>query len=434
MTAFRIPVDIANRALQQVGAKRIGTSDFSEVSKNCSEVASCYDKLREAELQSRYWKFAIKRTILRARDANMMLLAPSLWTSTTNYFIGAIIQDPGGNFWESSLPNNIGNDPTTTPAWRPYCGPMGVPLYDSTGGTAYMSGELIYTAAGDGTSRIYRSLIDGNSDNPATATAWSATTTYFKNQIVTRTSVAYMSLIDLNTNQDPALAPAAWAAGTTYASGQKVAASDGAIYQSSANGNVGNNPTIDGGSHWTNTGVLSPWTTSFVGGSGSVNWLEIGGSEFPSGVTLQTLNVGYPIGSGPINQSTTRNVFVLPGNYLRLAPQNPKMMFSPLGGPTGFGYDDWLIEGPFLITSDVGPISLRFVANITDVSLMHAMFCEGMAVKVAIEICEPLTQSGEKQQLIARKYNEYMGRAKIMDAIEEGPEDQPDDTYILCRA
>lgn len=434
MVAFRIPVDIANRALQHVGADRIATSDFSEVSKNCSEVAFCFDKLREAELQSRYWKFSIRRTVLRARDANTMLLAPSLWMNTTTYFIGAIIQDPSGNYWESNLANNLGNDPTTTPAWRPYCGPMGVPLYDATGATAYMSGELVYTTAGDGTNRVYRSLIDGNSDNPATATAWSATTTYFKNQIVTRTSVAYMSLIDLNTNQDPALAPAAWASGTTYASGQKVAASDGAIYQSSTNGNLGNNPITDGGSHWTNTGVLAPWTTSFVGGAGSVNWLQVGGVEFPSGVTLQTLNVGYPIGTGPINQSTTLNVFVLPASYLRMAPQNPKTGFPWLGGPTGYSYNDWLIEGPFLITSEVGPISLRFVANVTDVSLMHAMFCEGMAAKIALEVCEPLTQDAAKQQILTRKYNEYMGRAKIMDAIEEGPVDQPDDTFILCRA
>jgi hypothetical protein len=55
------------------------------------------------------------------------------------------------------------------------------------------------------------SLQDGNTDNPATATAWAATATYHKNQTVTRSAVAYQSLIDLNINQDPASAPALWA-------------------------------------------------------------------------------------------------------------------------------------------------------------------------------------------------------------------------------
>lgn len=434
MTAFRIPVDIANRALQQVGATRIATSDFSEIGRNCSEIAACYDKLREAELMQRYWKFAIKRTVLRARDANMMLLAPSLWSSTTTYFIGSIVQDSSGNYWISNIPNNLANDPASAPSWEPYCGPLGVPLYDSTGATAYSSGELVYTTPGDGTNRVYMSMIDANADNPATATAWSATSTYYKNQVVTRTSVAYMSLIDLNINQDPALAPALWASGTTYASGAKVGASDGMIYQSLSNGNVGNNPVTDGGVHWLNTGVLNPWTTVFVGGSGSVNWLQIGGTEFPSGVTLSRLNVAYPTGSGPSSQPSTKNIYVLPASYLRLAPQNPKPGFEWLGGPVGKAYNDWLIESMFLISSETGPITLRFCANITDVSRMHAMFCEGLAAKIGVEVCETLTQSSAKVQMLAAKYKEYMGRAKIVDAIEEGYDEQPDDTFIAVRA
>lgn len=433
MTAFRFPVDIGNRSLQHVGAKRIATADFSEVSKNCAEVSFCYDKLREAELMERYWKFAIKRVILRARDVNTMLLSPSLWSSATTYFIGSIVQDSGGNLWQSNTSNNLGMEPLITPTWEPYCGPLGVPLYDSTGKTAYASGELVYTTSGDGTNRVYLSLVDSNSDNPATASAWSTTTTYYKNQVATKSSIAYMSLIDLNTNQDPALAPALWASGTTYAVGNKVGASNGVIYQSLINGNVGNDPTIDTGTNWQNTGVLNPWTTVFVGGAGSVNWLEIGGSEFPGGVTLSRLALSYPVGSGPASQATTNNVFVLPASYLRLAPQNPKPGAEQLGAPSGALYKDWVLEGPFLVSAETGPILLRFVANVTDVARMHAMFCEGLAAKIALEVCEPLTQSTDKQQLIMRKYAEYMGRAKIVDAIEQGFQEQPDDTFLSCR-
>src|SRR5262249_289229 len=154
---------------------------------------------------------------------------------------------------------------------------------------------VVYTTAGDGTDRVYYSLVDGNTDNPATATTWDSTVTYNKDDVVTRTSVAYKSLINLNLNQDPASAPALWAVGTTYAIGNKVGGRDGIIYQSVTNGNIGHDPTLDNGTNWTNTGVLNPWTTVIGGGTGSVKWLEIGGAEFPSGVALAAYRPLYPI-------------------------------------------------------------------------------------------------------------------------------------------
>jgi hypothetical protein len=242
-----------------------------------------------------------------------------------------------------------------------------------------------------------------------------------------------MSLIDLNLNNEPDLGPALFNIATTYAAGAKVGGSDGVIYQSIGSGNVGHDPTIDAGVHWTNTGVLNPWTTVFVGGTGSDKWLLIGGSAFPGGVAIATLNIVYPQGSGPSTQSNSRNVFRLPAGYLRLAPQNPKPGIAALGGPLGIGYDDWVIENDFLITADSGPLTFRFVANITDVSRMHTMFCEGLAARVGFEVCERLTQSAAKVGTIAKVYNQWITEAGQVDAIEDGYEDPPDDDYLSVR-
>lgn len=434
MADFTAPVDIANRALQHCGAQRIATPDFSEKSKNCKEVAFCYDKLRRAELQRRYWTFAIKRQVLRAIDSNTMLLVPALWSPNTTYFVGSIVADQDGMFWISNIPNNLNNDPLLTTFWDPYFGPMGVPLYDSTGGTTYNAGELVYTAAGDGTNRVYLSLQSSNSDNPATATAWDSTVTYFKNQVVTFDNVPYMSLIDLNLNQEPDLAPALWASGTTYAAGAKVGGSDGMIYQSVGSGNVGNNPTTDGGVHWTNTGALNPWTTSFVGGAGSNKWLQVGGAEFPAGVGLATLNIIYPLGTGPSTDISSKNIYRLPAGYLRIAPQNPKPGLSDLGGPTGVTDNDWLIEGKYLVTSDSVAIFFRFVADVTDVRLMETMFCEGLGLRIGLEVCPLVTQSEAKAKEIAGKYQKWMTEAGMVNAIEDGFTDPPDDEFLTVRA
>jgi hypothetical protein len=434
MTAYKTPVDVGNRALQYLGASRMDqVLGFNEPSKNASEISACYDDLRVAELSERFWTFAIKWAILRAIDTNTMRLAPALWSPVTTYFAGCIVTDAGGDMWMSIIPSNLNNDPLLTLVWEPYFGPVGVPLYDATGTTAYSTGELVYTTPGDGTNRVYLSLQSGNSDNPATATAWDATSTFFKNQVVTFSSIAYMSLIDLNVNNEPDLAPALWAVGTTYAAAAKVGGSDGMIYQSVGSGNVGNDPTIDGGIHWTNTGVLNPWTTAFVAGSGSDKWLQIGGKEFPAGVTLAKLNIMYPLGTGPSTQLGTKNAFLLPASYLRKAPQNPKQGLNPLGGPSGSGYSDWLIENGFLVSAQTGPIPLRFVANFTDVSRMKVPFCEGLALRIAIAVCDPITQDKGQLELVAKLFAKWEGTAKIIDGIENEYIDAPEDELISVR-
>src|SRR5260221_165945 len=299
MPALQRPADIGNRALQHCGASRMdATLGFNDGSRGASEISSCYDKLREAELKRNVWTFATRRTILRAIDANTMLLSPALWVSTTTYFRGSIVADQSSNLWISRIPSNLNNDPLLTTFWEPYFGPLAVPLYDASGTTAYFAGEVIYTTPGDGTSRIYLSLQNANSDVPGTATAYDATVTFFKNQVVTYLAVAYMSLIDLNKANTPNLAPAPWNAGTTYATGNQVGGSDGVIYTSVGNGNIGNDPTLTSPASWTNTGVLNPWTTVFVGGAGSDKWLEIGGKGIPPRVGPTPPKTAFPPGSG----------------------------------------------------------------------------------------------------------------------------------------
>lgn len=384
MTAFTAPVDIGNRAAQFCGANRmdpvLGFNDTS--SRVAAEVSYVYDKLRQAELERNDWTCAIKRTVLRACDSNTMVIAPALWSPSIAYFVGSIVSDQSGNFWESILPNNLNNDPLLTQYWRPYFGSGAVQIYVST--QSYYSGEMVYTVVGDGTYFVYRSMIDGNSDNPVTATAWSATTTYFNDQVVTFNSVAYMSLVDLNLNQQPDTHPA-------------------------------------------------QWTTIFVGGNGSINWFLVGGVGMPGGLSLTKLNLIYPIGSGPSSQQGSRNIFMLPANFLRIANQNPKGTATVLGGPSGYTYNDWNIEAGFLVSGETGPIPLRFVADLTDVRLMHAMFCEGLAARIAIAVCQTLTQSSSQLQSIASQYKKFMDEARMVNAIEAGYDDPPDDDYITVR-
>jgi hypothetical protein len=431
-------VDIANRALDHCGQDPI--SDFNESSKKARLCARVYDKVRQAELRSFGWSFAIKRAVLRPIDANTMLLQPALWAPGTTYFAGSIANDPPNQPWESKIANNLNNQPGTDAAagtWEQYSGPLTVSLWDTTGTTAYYSGELVYTTAGDGTNRVYRSMQNANADNPATATAWSSTVTYIKNEVVTMSGVPYMSRIDNNLNLNPTTTTFAdWDAGITYSAGQKVTGSDGTEYQSLAGGNLAHNPTSTVG-FWTNLGILSPWTTVFVGGSGSVKWLQVGGKEFPFGVTLTPLHIMYPLGAGPDSQSTTRNAFRLPASYVRTVPQDPKAgAISYLGAVWGQPYKDWNFEGDYIVSPTNEIIILRFEQDIVDIAAIgnkNAMFCEGLAARMALEMVESLTQSIDKLKTLDALYTRAMGQAKIADGIETGSIEPPVDDYLACR-
>lgn len=436
MPGFAYPVDIGNRGLQHCGVTNLidQSAGFSENSNNATQVAFVYDKLRRAELRRNLWVFATKRVVLRAIDTNSRLLAPGLWSSVVTYFIGSIVADQYGVLWTSRIPSNLANDPlSSSGCWDQYFGPLAVYLFAT--GNSFFAGELVYTTAGDGTYRVYQSMVSGNQDTPATATPYDATVTYTKNQVVTYLSVQYMSRIDFNLAQTPTSSAANWSSVTSYSIGNSVTGADGFKYTSLTNANLGNDPTTDAGINWSNTNVLTPWTTVFTGGIGSLNWLEVGGAEFPNGVALSPLAIVYPLGAGPSTQEASRNVFKLPANYLRTAPQDPKAgSTSYLGAPTNLEYKDWIYESGFIVSRSVTPLVLRFVADFTDVRNMDDMFCEGLAARIGLEVCEPLAQSGEKLKTIAALYAKAMTDARTVNAIEAGSDEPPLDDFIACRA
>jgi hypothetical protein len=434
MPRFLFPVDIANRGLDHIGMTPIKESlGFTEASKQAIICGRLYDKLRRAELQRSVWRFAIRQVMLRPVATTTLKLVPSLWSASTTYFPGSIVADQYGTIWVSNSPGNLNNDPLNSSAWEQYFGPLNVSLWDSTGGTSYRASELVYTAAGDGTNRVYMSRLDGNTDTPATATAWSATVTYFKDQVITKSAVAYQSRIDNNLNQDPATTFfAEWAVGTTYGAAAKVTGSDGVLYSSIAGGNIGNDPTTDGGVHWTNTGVLSPWDSTFVGGTGSINWQQIGGAEFPAGVTVAPLNLNYPPGAGPVQQTGTRNVYMVPSGFLRRAPAEPKGVYAAWW-PAEHSADDYDFLDRYFTSRNSNVLAFRFVADTVDVTTFDDMFCERLGARIAIEVCEPLSQSTAKKQAAASEYEKFGRDAVAVNAILIGAEEPPMEELVACR-
>jgi len=491
---FQTSLDIANRACQHCGVKRITSAALSiqDGSQQQQEFYFNYDKLRDAELRRNTWAFSTKLAALRPINSATFLFVPNLWSAAISYGPGAIVLDPSGNgvIWQSSALNNLNNTPGASLQWDVFFGSLCVnpfnppassgfstgPAWSATttyslgavvadvignlwasqinnnlnnmpgssiawvqqsavtGSVAqnpptYFAGELVYTTNNAGSTYIFASLTNGNVAVPTTASAWSSSTTYVRGNVVSYGGYTFMSMFDLNIGQTPPLYNGSglpWQVGITYAANATVMGIDGIIYYSLAGSNVGHDPTTTTG-FWGTYGARSPWAPNFTTSTVSSQWQKQYG-------TLAQINLTYPIGTGPSDQTTTRNVFMLPNGYLRKCPQDPKRgSVSYLGAPSGLPYDDWEIQDGYIVSSTYSYIMLRFIADVTQVPKMDPMFCEGLAARLALESVERLTQSEGKKAQIERDYKQFMGEARTVDGIETGAVEPPEDDYIQCR-
>src|ERR1019366_478069 len=378
------PTTIANRACQRVGAELIATGALlTEDSQSAKQIRACYDTLRRYEMRRNVWSFTIRSTAVRALDINSKLITFAAYAAGTGYGINDIITGDDGQIYFSLAASNTGNTPSTSPSkWQLYFGPD-------------MATEFVTT----------------------------------------------------------------WATGTVFAVGDSTVGSNGTVYTSSAAANTAHDPVSDGGVHWNVSTTVKATAQAFFSGelvfiggtvylslqsgNGDGNTVSGDGLPPPSAATwlplttqptLALLHFIYPIGSGPLSNTTTENVYRKPVGYLREAPQNPHPGGGAfLGAPSGPAQQDWNFEGDYFTSSSVGAIVLRFAADVQDVNLFDPMFVEGLACRIGAEVCEPLTQSSTKVQVCNTAYKFFMSEARTVNGIENGPEDLPEDDYITCR-
>lgn len=116
--------------------------------------------------------------------------------------------------------------------------------------------------------------------------------------------------------------------------------------------------------------------------------------------------------------------YPLPTDFLRLLAPDPQMNREEL---------DWTIEGRNIVTSQEAPLQIRYVSDVTDVNTFDDLFRESMASRMALEMCEQLTQSNEKKQYAKVDYTDAINEATKVNAIEKPSVLPPDDTWITVR-
>lgn len=317
-------IDICNRALQRIGSPPI--TAFTDPNVRAQQCSIAYDMCRREEQARAVWRFCVRRCLLTPVDTTTMNVVFGAWASGTTYQAFRVVTY-NGYAYISMAAANVGHQPDTSPGfWQLYTGTVVADPFDTTGGTSYFTGQIVYDAL--------------NSNN------------------------VYISLVSANVD---AL-------------------------------NV------------------------------SASWLQL------TDATVTTLYIVYPANAGPSSLSGTRNIFILPANYLREAPQDPKAgANSFLGAPGGLMYKDWLYENNYFSTFDPGPILYRFAADVPDTTQFHTLFVNGLSARIGMEICEPITQSESKLKNVTGMYVKFMGEARQVNAIEKGTEEPAEDDFITTR-
>ena len=125
--------------------------------------------------------------------------------------------------------------------------------------------------------------------------------------------------------------------------------------------------------------------------------------------------------------------YQLPADYLRLDLVDDRYPSAMLDSYVDTDLAEYVLEGNTILTNIAAPLRIRYGADITDAAQWDPLFREMFACRLAVDLCETLTQSNTKGQQIRADYAEARRQAYRAGAIERPPASLPDGAWIIGR-
>jgi len=95
---------------------------------------------------------------------------------------------------------------------------------------------------------------------------------------------------------------------------------------------------------------------------------------------------------------------------------------------------DWRVENGQILTDATGSLNIRYIKDETDTEVYDASLTMAMALRLAVEICEKLTNNRLKRQLLLQEYLQVVNDAMVDDGEEQSPADFEEDTWVSVRS
>lgn len=125
--------------------------------------------------------------------------------------------------------------------------------------------------------------------------------------------------------------------------------------------------------------------------------------------------------------------YQVPNDFLRLIHGGDLVPYPNTSDYRGSSDALWSREGDRILTDLGAPLSIRYIAKITDVSMYSPSFCEALAARIAVEIAERLTQSSSKKADAMAAYKQAIREATKSNAFDQAPESIGDGSWVTAR-
>jgi hypothetical protein len=125
--------------------------------------------------------------------------------------------------------------------------------------------------------------------------------------------------------------------------------------------------------------------------------------------------------------------YALPPDFLRLDMINDQYPSAVMDNYIGAETQEYQIEGNVILTDIGAPLKLRYIRRIEDPNQWDVNFREMLASRIAMEICEDLTQSDTKKAGAQRDYDRAKRSAVRIGSIEKPPATPPDNSWVISR-
>ena len=93
----------------------------------------------------------------------------------------------------------------------------------------------------------------------------------------------------------------------------------------------------------------------------------------------------------------------------------------------------YLVEGGYILTDEGAPLYIKYISRVTEVGNFDALFAEALSAELAIEITERISGSNTKKQILAAQRDQIIAKAFAIDAIQDPPQELPEDAWISAR-
>lgn len=127
------------------------------------------------------------------------------------------------------------------------------------------------------------------------------------------------------------------------------------------------------------------------------------------------------------------HAYQMPADCLRVDLIGPYAVGDNLQDYRTSDYLPYTIEGRVIMTDLMAPLQFQYGARVTDPAMFDACFAEALACRLAIELCESLTSSNTKKQLLQGEYDLQLRTARNINAIEQPPVPLSDSSWVLSR-